>query len=440
MATHSLNLTKENIEKITFPEIKQNVYVDTKENGLILIVSYGKSKVFYLRATIDGRYRKIKLGSFPSMSLTQARAKAGDFKNQIVKGIDPTTKLTTPQQDEEMTFKQLFDKYIEDYAVHNTKSWKADIADINNKAYHLYNNKISSITKNDVQQAFNNSTIKGKYGANRFLDRIRTVFNKAIEWELLDKNPTSGIKKHKEKSRDRYLLAEEEQLFFDVLEKETNETIKDFILISLYTAARKSNVLAMRWDNISVNNKTWYMPDTKNGEPHLVPLMDKAFQILEKRYKKRGSSEWVFPSNLSKSGHLEDPKKTWDKLRKQASLKDFRLHDLRRTMGSWMAISGASQYVIGKALNHKSPRSTAIYARLSIDPVREYMEKAGKLFNKTKEEKINSHKRQDEIKIASNNSVDALQANDNTEVLERKIAELEQQIAALKSKQGLQSE
>ena len=137
MATHSLNLTKENIEKITFPEIKQNVYVDTKENGLILIVSYGKSKVFYLRATIDGRYRKIKLGSFPSMSLTQARAKAGDFKNQIVKGIDPTTKLTTPQQDEEMTFKQLFDKYIEDYAVHNTKSWKADIADINNKAYHL---------------------------------------------------------------------------------------------------------------------------------------------------------------------------------------------------------------------------------------------------------------------------------------------------------------
>ena len=435
MATHSLNLTKENIEKITFPEIKQNVYVDTKENGLILIVSYGKSKVFYLRATINGIYRKIKLGSFPSMSATQARAKAADFKNQIAKGTDPTAKSTILQQDEEITFKQLFDKYIKDYAVHNTKSWKTDIADINHKASHLYNSKISSITKNDIQQVFNNVSINGKYGANRFLSRLRTIFNKSIEWELLDKNPTSGVKKHREKSRDRYLLAEEERLFFDALEEEPNETIKDFILMCLYTAARKSNVLAMQWGNISFINKTCYISDTKNGDPHLIPLTDKAIQILERRYENRGSSKWIFPSDHnSKSGHLEDPKKAWNRLRKKSGLKDFRLHDLRRTMGSWMAISGASQYVIGKALNHKSPRSTAIYARLSIDPVREYMEKAGKLFNKTKEEKINSHKRQDEIKIASNNSVDALQANDNTEVLERKIAELEQQIAALKSK------
>ena len=69
----------------------------------------------------------------------------------------------------------------------------------------------------------------------------------------------------------------------------------------------------------------------------------------------------------SKSGHLEDPKRAWNKIRKKANLKNFRLHDLRRTRGSWMAIAGASQYVIGKALNHKSHKSTAIYARLSLD-------------------------------------------------------------------------
>lgn len=73
---------------------------------------------------------------------------------------------------------------------------------------------------------------------------------------------------------------------------------------------------------------------------------------------------------------MQEPKKAWKRICQKAGLKNLRLHDLRRTCASWMAINGASQYVIGKALNHKSPKSTAIYARLSLDPVREFMEKA----------------------------------------------------------------
>jgi integrase len=47
------------------------------------------------------------------------------------------------------------------------------------------------------------------------------------------------------------------------------------------------------------------------------------------------------------------------------------LHDLRRTLGSWQARTGASLAIIGKSLNHKSPQATAIYARLDLDPVRQ---------------------------------------------------------------------
>jgi integrase len=46
------------------------------------------------------------------------------------------------------------------------------------------------------------------------------------------------------------------------------------------------------------------------------------------------------------------------------------LHDLRRTLGSWQAKTGASLAIIGKSLNHKSQQATAIYARLDLDPVR----------------------------------------------------------------------
>jgi len=55
---------------------------------------------------------------------------------------------------------------------------------------------------------------------------------------------------------------------------------------------------------------------------------------------------------------------------------DLRIHDLRRTMGSWQAITGASLPIIGKSLNHKGQQATAIYARLDLDPVRASVEKA----------------------------------------------------------------
>lgn len=84
----------------------------------------------------------------------------------------------------------------------------------------------------------------------------------------------------------------------------------------------------------------------------------------------------MFPSLTSASGHIEDPKKVWKTILEKANIKDLRIHDLRRTLGSWMAHTGASQFVIGKSLNHKSTKSTAIYARLSIDPVRDAVDTA----------------------------------------------------------------
>ena len=78
-------------------------------------------------------------------------------------------------------------------------------------------------------------------------------------------------------------------------------------------------------------------------------------------------NEWVFPSD-GQSGHLNDPKKAWARLLKRAQIEDLRMHDLRRTFGSWQAALGANGYIIGKSLGHKSQQSTAIYARLNLEP------------------------------------------------------------------------
>ncbi|WP_375318640.1 tyrosine-type recombinase/integrase [Candidatus Tisiphia endosymbiont of Oplodontha viridula] len=373
MLVKSLLFTRELLHEIGAPKVKRDVYKDTKEAGLILIVSYGGSKVFYLGTVINKKYHRIKIGSFPNLSITEARTKAIELENKIAKGYNPLeakSKLSN-----ELTFAEFYDKYLNEYSKINNKRWQDYAASMNRYAKHLYPMKISTIQKADIQGLFNNLTKSGKYCANRFLDILSPVFNKAIEWELLKVNPVVGIKKHKEQSRDRYLTREELPKFFAVLAEEKNQLIKDFILISLYTSARKGNVLTMRWENIKFIDKIWYIPETKNGIPQSLPLLDQAVEILEAR-KQQSTSERVFPSEISSSGHLQEPKKGWKRICQKAGIQDLRIHDLRRTIPSWMAMTGANQYVIGKVLNHENPRSTAVYARLGLDTVREYMNKA----------------------------------------------------------------
>src|SRR5713101_7949803 len=73
---------------------------------------------------------------------------------------------------------------------------------------------------------------------------------------------------------------------------------------------------------------------------------------------------------------LRKPKRAWVGVLERAGIKELRLHDLRRTHGSWMAAGGASLPMIGKALGHKNESTTAIYARLDLDPVRAAVKKA----------------------------------------------------------------
>jgi integrase len=118
----------------------------------------------------------------------------------------------------------------------------------------------------------------------------------------------------------------------------------------------------------------------------LVPLVGEVLEILTRR-RLTASSGFVFPS-YGKTGHLAEPRKGWDRIKKTAGLADVRLHDLRRTMGSYQTISGASTAVVGKTLGHKNPASTAVYARMTLDPVREAMEKAVQLMKTPVEKKV----------------------------------------------------
>jgi integrase len=219
---------------------------------------------------------------------------------------------------------------------------------------------------------------RGHVRANRGLTLLRTMYNKAREWRTFhDSNPCDGIKLFKERSRTRFLNADELRRLNTALLEELNPYWKAFFQLSYLTGARKSELLGSRWEHVDFNAMTLTLPDTKSGEDTLLPLSRAEAEILHS-LPSRGNSPWLFPG-IGKAGHLREAKSAWKRLIARAKLEGVRIHDLRRTTGSWMAMAGHGLPLIGKALGHTSTDSTEVYARLQLAPVRAAKEALSRL-------------------------------------------------------------
>lgn len=374
MASFEINFTKAALAQAgPAGKGQRDYYRDLKEKGLVMAVTSTGTKTFYLYKRIDGRPERLLLGRFPDLTVENARNLAARAKGGIAMGGNPQKDKKAIR--DEMTFGALFTEYLEKYAKVHKVSWTYDEREVNKFLKSWFNRKISSFERAEVERLHAKiGKENGLYQANRLLERIRTIFNKAIDWGWEGSNPALGIKKFKEQSRDRFLQPDELPRFFAAIANEPNDAARDFFMLSLLTGARKANTLAMRWDEINFHSATWRIAVTKNSEPQVVHLPEQAVTILTER-KLHSLSPWVFPGE-GKSGHLADPKKAWGRILAVAGIENLRIHDLRRTLGSYQAATGASGYIIGKSLGHKSQQSTAIYARLNLDPVRASVNKA----------------------------------------------------------------
>ena len=237
----------------------------------------------------------------------------------------------------------------------------------------LGSRKVSSVKRDMIGRVLSDMERQGKAAAtvNNVRALASAIFGKAIEWSYLTENPVKGIKTRKAVKRDRFLQSGELSRFFAAVAGEPNEAMRDFFLIALLTGARRDNVLSMQWVELSLTESLWRIPRTKNGEPQNVTLSPEAVAILQARQEDaENKAMFVFPGE-GKTTHLVEPKGAWKRILARAEIENLRIHDLRRTLGSWQAKTGASLAIIGKSLNHKSQQTTAIYARLDLDPVRQ---------------------------------------------------------------------
>jgi integrase len=359
------------------PPGKRAVYHDTKTTGLQLRVSPAGVKTFSLyRRTKGGQPERVTLGRFPVMTVEQARKSASGVNADIENGANPAQVKRAFK--EEPTLSLFFVEYGRRHGARKL-SWRDDqqrFRDYLEPA--LGGHKISAITRAMVSRVLHEAETTGK--ATATVRQIRAlasgIFNKAVEWDALQTNPAQGVKvSGRTVSRDRFLQADEMPRFFAALAEEPSETARDFILLALLTGARRANLLEMRWEEIDLNTGTWRIERTKNGTPQTVTLAPEAVEILTTRQASTPAG-FVFPSR-SATGHLAAPHLAMERVMLRAGIPYGRnstngvtLHDLRRTLGSWQARTGASMAIIGKSLNHKSQQATAIYARLDLDPVR----------------------------------------------------------------------
>lgn len=237
---------------------------------------------------------------------------------------------------------------------------------------------IEEITMHQVQEWVDELGEESQSSATRAVNMLSAVIN----WGrrrgyCTGDNPCRGVERFTIRSRERFLLPAELQAFKAALEQEA-PLLRDFYWMCLLTGARRGNILSMKWSEIDSDLRIWQFV-TKNGETQVLPLNSASLAILDRRQSGEGSP-WVFPSPKKLNCHFVEPKRSWGRVLKRAKLNNLRIHDLRRTVGSYLAIHGASLILIGEVLGHKDQRSTAIYARLHLEPVRKALETTQQLF------------------------------------------------------------
>lgn len=377
------SFTKSALEALPFTDTQYEVR-DTKTPNLILRVNPGGVKTFMFYRRVRYKNLRVKIGRLTDMSIEAARKQAILLNSGIITGVNPNA--IKKEQREELTFNELFEKYYTEHALVRTRRPKENKDAIN---YHLIPKighlKLSDITKQKMKEIHQKlGEDKKNTQANRILNMAGAIFNFGIREEYYKgQNPCAGIRRYKTVSRDRFLSGDELRLFFEAL-KEEEEIYQDFFMLCLFVGARKMNMLRMKYADISFDLKRWRLSEdeTKNGDVNIHVLSDAAINILKRRSEQNklsaAPSQYVFPGD-GINGHLVDPKKSLARIKKRMGVFDFHIHDLRRTLGSYMAITNASMPIIGKALNHKSQVSTEIYARLSQDPILEAVNNAAKM-------------------------------------------------------------
>jgi len=371
----SLRFTAKEIRKLKPP--KRRYYYDThpESYGLALDVGAGGSHhTFFWRRRVNGRVRRVNMGSFPALAIDRARVRAKELSVAKADGVDLSGDA---RFDGSTTLGTVWAVYADRPDVQQLKSWREretlwrlhlspKLAGVPLK--HIDRGRVT-----DLRSAI--AATHSNRHANHIVWLLGHLMRYAIERGAALPDPTSNLRQLKTRPRDRWVGPGEVQVFLAAVEAHRHDSPVgvDAVLTALWTGQRQANILGMKWDQIDRLDATWRIPRTKAGGSHTVPLTSHALAVLKRREVDRGT-EFVFPGR--DGGHLDKPKRLWQSIRDLGPFDGLRYHDLRHTHASWLARTGAAYPVIAAMLGHAAQGMTARYTHVDMDTVREYAQKA----------------------------------------------------------------
>ena len=358
---------------------------DTGIQGFGIRVYPSGRKAYVLSYRHHGRKRLMTIATHGVETLAQAQGKAKIELGKVAADTDPLSQKQKNAKGD--TVIDLANAYMERHAKAKKKSWADDEKMIDRWIKPAWGTlKAKSITRDDVAALhrkigaqINPKSNKPKHTlANRVLALVSKMWELAELWGYIEEgkpNPARKIEHFKEIKRDRYIKHEEFPLLAESIKDESNQIAQAAMWLYLLTGLRRSELLSLEWASVDLDRQEIRLGDTKAGRVHYLPLSAPAVSILSTIPRLIGNP-YVLTGRLS-GKHLVNIDKPWRRVRKAAGLEDVRLHDLRRTVGSWLAQDGSSLPLIGKVLNHSNSSTTQIYARFADDSGRKALDSHG---------------------------------------------------------------
>lgn len=222
-----------------------------------------------------------------------------------------------------------------------------------------------------IENQRNKGMLRSAATINRYIAALSSVLSACVDWHLIEENPCSKIKRAKESlGRTRFLSPEEEARLLKECKVSRSRELYPAVLLSLRTGARQSEVMWLRWSDVFLDAEGGpflLFRDTKNGTDRAVPLVEDAVQVLREWRQTQGGERatgLIFPRSLG-DGKPICLRKTFNDAVRRAGIEDFSWHTMRHTVGSNLAMSGASMRDLMEILGHRTPAMSKRYSHLT---------------------------------------------------------------------------
>lgn len=383
-------LTKTIVDSIPYPGNGQTFYRDSEIKGFGLRVG-ATSKVYIAESKVNGKTVRVSIGKHGIYTAEQARNEAKELLLLMSKGTNPNDQARE-QKTRSMTLQHVFQdflsarKALKPRTIYDYKRLMGTyLADWSNKA-------IADITKDMIAKRHAELGQNSQAQANLTMRFLRALFNFAAgQYEdskgqaLIADNPVKRLSQtrawYRVERRQTVIKPHELKPWFQAvmnlkndIKSQNRETIRDYLLLVLFTGLRREEAAGMTWSNVDLQQaKTLKVTDTKNHLDHTLPLSDFIYDLLQQR-KINAVNDYVFQRSDGQ-GHIIEQRKQMAKVIKESGV-TFTIHDLRRTFMTIAESLDISAYAVKRLANHKMNHDiTAGYIIADVERLREPMQK-----------------------------------------------------------------